>query len=72
MRADVVVIDASHLCVAPLSAIRAVRTAAPDARIVGYADADAVWGAVARAVGATVVLGAEAGARALGSAVATG
>ncbi len=61
MLPDVVCIDVDHLTVPPFDGIRGVRHALPSARIVAYTNReDRSWYALARTVGADVVLGPDA------------
>lgn len=64
LQPDVVVVDAAHHPAAPLLTIRALRRAAPRAHIVVYAGAEeGAWHALARSIGADVVVGGRAGER---------
>lgn len=62
---DIVFVDAAHHPVAPLRSIRALRRAAPYAHIVVYAAIaeGVVWHALARSIGADVVVSGRAGER---------
>jgi DNA-binding NarL/FixJ family response regulator len=69
LRPEVVCIDVDHLKQSPFSGLRSIRRALPAARIVAYTNqADASWSAMAKSVGADIVLGPESDEAALVSA----
>jgi len=61
LRPDVVCVDVDNLKQSPLTGLRSLRRALPHARIVAYTNqSDAAWSALAKSVGADIVLGPEA------------
>ena len=62
LRPDLVFIDADYLDSPPFECIRKLRRRLPEARLVVYAQrTDALWGGVARGLGADVVFGPSSG-----------
>ena len=61
LRPDVVCVDVDHLKQSAFSGIRNLRRALPKTRIVAYTNqSDPAWTALAKSVGADIVLGPEA------------
>lgn len=61
LRPRVVCVDVDYLSASPFSGLRNLRRLLPTARIIAYTSrSDASWMAIARTVGADVVLGPEA------------
>jgi DNA-binding NarL/FixJ family response regulator len=63
LRPDVVCVDVDHLKQSAFSGLRTLRRALPHARIVAYTQqSDPAWTALAKSVGADIVLGPDADA----------
>jgi len=61
LRPDVVCVDVDSLKQSPFSGLRNLRRVLPTARIVAYThEGDASWAALAKSVGADIVLGPDA------------